>query len=228
MGPEARYFKNAVVIEDSSRPFYSCKTLGSFLRKVEQICKMREMGYGIPRNKAEWFLYAPSSDLYPHEECIHWRMQEEQTMNLFCIGNGKIEDNIRLGLLKLIKKDPIITFGIFAADTRLGKRLRSKWAKRDFPENITLTDEIYDEIIDARMDAEISIFIYINKNLKPTDFQKHILSLNSIIENKLKTEELQSLKETAAKLIDCVKIDSDLFEKNKIFLKTWELNKGLS
>jgi len=51
----------------------------------------RGMGFGLPANKIDWFLYAPSNELHPHAEYIPWRMQEEQSMDLSCIGRGIIK-----------------------------------------------------------------------------------------------------------------------------------------
>merc|ERR1712100_348221 len=89
-GPEARYFRNALIAEDDIQPFRHCNTVGDFIRKFDEISKIREMGFGLPVNKMEWFLYAPSSELYPHAEYVPWRMQEEQTMGLHCIGRGTV------------------------------------------------------------------------------------------------------------------------------------------
>merc|ERR1712224_254686 len=80
-GSEARYFRNVVVAEDSTQPFNHCVTLADFINKVDEIAQKRNMGLGQCKENTDWFLYAPSDELYPHAELIPWRMQEEQTMS---------------------------------------------------------------------------------------------------------------------------------------------------
>jgi hypothetical protein len=151
------------------------------------------MGLGIPTNKIDWFLYASSSELYSHEEHINWRMQEEQSMNLHCLGSGKI-DKERTFLRTQIESD--LVFGIFAGEICLRKKLRTFWQNRNLTESTMLTDELLKEIIEARSDIEMSVFVYLNNDLSQADLQtKYGSLLWSALGDKIKWSERQSLEE---------------------------------
>merc|ERR1712113_360188 len=162
-GPEARFFKNVIISDDNSQPFRHCKTMRDFLQKVNEIKIMRKIGYGITADKMDWFLYAPSNELYKNVECIPWRMQEEQTMRLMCLGKGDVKCELN---------QTEIVLGIFGSDIKIAKELKSNWKKYKLSDQKEHEAKLYNDIIQAKIVSELSVFFYITRDIRVNEMQR--------------------------------------------------------
>jgi hypothetical protein len=159
--------------EDNTSPFRYCKSMGDFIKKVDEIRRHRDMGLGLTRDNVDWFLFASPEELYPHAETVPWSWQDEQTMDLICIGKGCVKKNYHI--FDKRHTEGKLYYGLYSNPERLGKILQSKWKHRlpfsYYPNNainttITSSDEFYNDIIDSRADTEMSVFIYVNQELE--------------------------------------------------------------
>jgi len=177
-GPEARYFRNAVIPGENVQPFRHCNNLKEFLQKVYEIKSMRTMGFGLPKNKVDWYLYGTSEEKYPHSEYVPWRLSEEENMSLSCLGQAEVRERITnrgQPITKYVSKRQ--HFGLFASDTTLGLLLGSKWKRKVQNRGLTTSAELFSDIISIRSSVKYSIFLYFSGQLPLLYTQRKIAAL---------------------------------------------------
>jgi hypothetical protein len=175
-----------VIEDDGSQPYRKCKTIGDFIRKISEIIRMREIGYGHSKSKLDWLIYASTDEIYSNAEYISWRFQEEQILGLSCIGEGITYGK---GWKEWISNKSELSFGIFANDRLLGNNLRP-WCKNSIKtyrkkvRDLSESEQLQNNIISLRSTVELSAFAYISRDTKLSELQTKygslILSTNRI------------------------------------------------
>jgi len=221
-GPEARYFRSSVIEDDGSQPYRKCKTIGDFIRKTSENIRVREMGYGHSKGKLDWFIYAPTEEIYSNAEYIPWRVQEEQTLGLTCIGEGTTCGE---GWKNWTQNKSELAFGVFVNDILLGNNLHP-WFKNSIKayrkkvRGLSKSEQLQNNIISLRSAVELSLFVYISRDTKlsklQTKYGSLILSTNR---NEIKGEERKVL-EQSIRLYTITTID-EIFSTEK-----YRINRG--